>query len=180
MKALALLFTSLIAITAQAATPPLAMNFAEKASHKLVTLAGRNAIDQSFLTDVTRATIAADANGAVIELMSPAVNPNEFNKVTLNFDATGNFLNFTTDFKGVNAASPIFKQANAATLIDLGAEAVVDHLADSADLPVVNENARTLALDTEGTGVHLRIGLNDGRTYSIMMDMTGVVISQGF
>lgn len=156
------------------------MNFVEKSSYALQKLVNQHHIDPSFLTDVSAGKINASAAGAVIELDSPSATPQVMNTLTLTFDANGSLVSYNANFKSVSPMSPIFHPTNAGTILDLGAEAVVDHLKESSDLPVVAETAEALTIDKEGAGFHIRIYLKDGRTYNIIMDDQANVLSKGF
>jgi hypothetical protein len=174
-----LLFTVSFASTASAKTL-VAMNYVEKSAYALQRLVNQNHVDPSFLTDVNAERIAVTNLGAQIELQSPSADPNMVNTITLNFDAKGTLTSFTTNFVSKDPQGPLFSPVNAATILDLGAEAVVDHLAESADLPVVARDAQGLSIAKEGSGFHIRILLNDGRTYNILMDDQANVVSKGF
>lgn len=179
MKCLLIFCAALLSSQAFAKTMA-PMNFVEKSSYALQKLVNQHRIDASFLTDVSAEKINASASGAVIELDSPSANPQVMNTLTLTFDASGTLTSYNADFKSVSAASPIFHPTNAGTILDLGAEAVVDHLNESPDLPVVAATAQALTIDNEGTGFHIRILLQDGRTYNILMDDQANVVGKGF
>lgn len=169
-----------LASTATSARTLTAMNFVEKSSYSLQRLVARKQADPSFMTDVSELTVNVTANGAVIEMKSPSAQVNEFNTLTMQFDPAGALTNFAVDFKSMDHSGPLFTPTNAATIIDLSAEAVVDHLSESPDLPIVAQTARQVILAKESSGIHVRIVLSDSRIYNIFMDAQGKVISKGF
>ena len=179
MKRVFLVITAAVSLGAHARTFE-AMNYVEKSSYALQRLVNQHQVDASYLTDVDSAKVSVSSSGATVVLSSPSAMAGQKNSLTLVFDTRGTMTANTNDFKSAQTSGPLFSPANSATILDLGAEAVVDHLAQSADLPVVSKTAQTVELAREGTGVHLRSGLADGRIYHIMMDTRARVISKGF
>lgn len=172
--------TALLLTTSAWAKTVTAMHYVEKSSYSLQRLVNQHQIDASFLTDVNVVKVDASSTGAVVELQSPAATSPELNTLSLTFDAHGTLVSFATDFKSPGIGGPLFTPTNSATIIDLGAEAVVDHLTESPDLPIVAQSASSLTFSKEDGGLHLRILLQDRRTYHIMMDDKANVLSKGF
>lgn len=159
------------------ATP---MNVVEKSSYQLSGLVSKGKIDASFLTDVTHLSITSDNTGFKVTMFSPSADTNTANTLTIVFDQNGKAVSYNANFASVYPAGPVFSHADAATILDLAAEAIVDHLSESPDNITVAEQAQTLELQPEGSGVLVLITLSSGHVYSIHMDQDAKVISQGF
>jgi hypothetical protein len=161
-----------------AATTP--MNAVEETSHVLDKYTKAQKIDASFLTNVTTITVQATATGLQTIAYAPSANANQANTVTISFDLKGRVTAVNQNFISAYPQGAIFVAADAATLFDLGAEAVVDHLADSADLLVVAQTASVVQLTAGANSIVMKIQLTSGKIYNINMDQNGNVISKGF
>ncbi|MGZ3787877.1 MAG: hypothetical protein ACXVLQ_05105 [Bacteriovorax sp.] len=161
-----------------AATTP--MNAVEETSHIIDKYAKAGKIDASFLTNVTTVTVQAISTGLQTVAYAPSANSSQANTVTISFDLQGRVKTVAQNFISAYPQGPIFIAADSATLFDLGSEAVVDHLADNADLPVVAKNASTVQLTAGANSVVMKIQLTSGKVYNITMDQNGKVLSQGF
>lgn len=155
------------------------MQVVEKSAYALSSLVNRNAIDHSYLTDVMTLTVKSDAGAFIVEMRSPT-DTAAFNSLTLNLDAQGRLKGFKDAFVARYSRGPVFSKADASVIIDLGAEAVVDHVAESADLVVVSEKAIAVQISVQTQGPLFQITLNDGRIYKIQMDADANVLSKGF
>lgn len=156
------------------------MHVVESTTHAIASLAKKNSIDKSFVSDSMTVVIEKTATGYVTQVLAPSADAKQFNTISMTFDLTGKLTGSKSNFVSVNAASPIFTKLTAAKLLDLGAEAIVDHLADNAEIPVVSENAKSMQMTKLPVGQKVEITLNDGRVYTINMDAAGVVVSKGF
>lgn len=179
MKTLITLVTILAATTVSAKTMT-AMNYVEKSAYAIQRLTQQNKINALFLTDTSQESVAVRADGATLELRAIAGTGQLDNVLIFEFDSSGNLSSYKEVVDSRNSASPIFSNLNAATILDLGAEAVVDHLGESADLPVVASAARGVTINKDGGGYKFAISIADGRTYTIQMDEQGNIVGQGF
>lgn len=171
-----LLLTALLSHAAEV-TP---MHIVEKSSYQLGGLVSKLKIDPSYLTDVTTLTVTQDNSGFKVIMQSPSATPDIANKLEIPFDKTGKAGTAVATFTSRYSQGPIFALTNAAVFLDLGAEAIVDHLADSPDNIVVARTTQAVDLQKENSGVLMLVHLTDGRAYSIHMDNKGKVLSQGF
>lgn len=155
------------------------MQVIEKSAYALSSLVNRNAIDHSYLTDVMTLTVKPDAGGFTVEMRSPTDSA-AFNSLVLTLDTQGKLKGFKDAFVARYSRGPVFAKADASVIIDLGAEAVVDHVSESADLVVVSEKATAVQISVQAQGPLFQISLNDGRVYKIQMDADANVLSKGF
>ncbi len=171
--------TALVSFSAMAkeVTP---MLIVEKASYQIGGLVAKSKIDASYLTDITTLTVTPVEKGFKVVLLSPSADQNNPNSLEIPFDANGKAGTASANFVSKFPQGPIFNAANVATLLDLGAEAIVDHLSASPDNIVVARTTQAVDLQKEATGVLMLVHLTDGRTYSIHMNANGKVLSQGF
>ena len=156
------------------------MHAVEKSSYQLGGLVNKGKVDASFLTDVTSLTIASDSSGFKVTMYSPSSDNNKPNTLDLSFDTSGKVTSFNANFVSRSPQGPIFTKATVATLLDLGAEAIVDHLGESADNVTVAQNAKAIDLSKVGDEILLEISLTNGQVFNIRMDQDGKVLSQGF
>ena len=180
MKKLITLLTLMLSINIfAAATTP--MNAVEETSHiidKYSSKAGK--IDASYLTNVTTIAISTTSTGLQAIAYAPSANANQANTLTINFDLKGRVTAVNTNFISAYPNGPIFIAADSATLFDLGAEAVVDHLNDDANLPVVAQTAALVQLTSGTNSIVMKIQLTSGKIYNISLDQNGNVLSKGF
>lgn len=177
--AIAFLTTTILS-TAVWAAPLSPMGMIERASHQVINLAKKNSIDRSYLSDVNTAAVKKTAQGWEVTLTSPSADAAVVNTLVVQFDAKGKAAGFSTKFTSVSAESPLYRQANAGELMDLGSEAIVDHLNESADIVRVSDTTERIELKTETDGVLLLAYLTTGEVYKIKMDFMANVISKGF
>jgi hypothetical protein len=157
------------------------MNAVEETAHIVDKYAKAGKIDASFLNNVTTVTVQATATGLQTVAYAPSADAAKANTVVVSFDVKGRVTAVNQNFVSAYPKGPIFVAADAATLIDLGSEAVVDHLADNATLPIVAQTATMVQLSSSGANsVVLKIQLSSGKIYNINMDQNGNVLSQGF
>ncbi len=161
---------------AAASTP---MNAVEETAHIIDKYAKAGKIDASFLTNVTTISVQSTGTGLQTIAYAPSANPSQANTVTISFDANGRVKAVGQNFVSAYPR-PIFIAADAATLLDLGAEAIVDHLADNADLPVVAQSAAMVQLTAGANSIVMKIQLSSGKIYNVNMDQNGNVLSKGF
>lgn len=180
MKAIVLgLITSVLALHAHAKTMT-PMGIIEKTSYQISGLVNKGKIDKSYQTDVTLVTVQKTPQGFEVQASSPSADLQSPNLLNLSFDLSGKVVAFSSAFNSVNLQSPVFSSASAAELLDLGAEAFVDHLAESADYLTVAQNTEAVELVKNNAGVLLNVKLADGRIYHLQMDIQGKVLSRGF
>ncbi len=180
MKKIFLTFAvSLLSIGAMAKeiTP---MHVVEKASYQISGLVTKGKIDASYLTDISTLTVSKDETGYKVIMQSPSADEKNPNRLEIPFDLNAKAGVATAQFNSKYPQGPVFTGANAAVLLDLGAEAIVDHLSAAADNIVIARTTIAVDLQKEATGVAMAAHLNDGRTYFIHMDENGQVLSQGF
>jgi len=170
---------SLTSIAAQAReiTP---LHVVEKVSYQIAGLVNKSKIDASYLTDITTLTVTKEANGFKVVLLSPSADEKNPNKLEVPFDLNAKAGTAVATFVSRSTQGPIFTVATVATLLDFGAEAIVDHLSEAPENIEVARNTQAVDLSKEATGVLFLIHLTDGRTYSIHMDAKGKVLSKGF
>lgn len=180
MKQLLISFAvALVGLTAAAReiTP---MHVVEKASYQVGGLVNKGKIDASYLTDITTLTVTKDAAGFKVVLLAPSADQNNPNKLEIPFDLNAKAGAAVSTFNSKYPQGPVFTAANVSTLLDLGAEAIVDHLSDSPDNIVIARTTQAVDLQKENAGVAMIVHLTDGRIYTIHMDGNGKVLSQGF
>lgn len=156
------------------------MNIVEKASYQLSGLVNQGKVDASFATDVNHVTVTPKDSGFQIQLTSPSADENITNTLDISFDVNGKVTGYAVNFVSASAHGPIFSPTDAATILDLGAEAFVDHLSESQDNVFVAENVRSMDLSKENTGVLILIHLSAGQVYTVHMDAQGNILSKGF
>lgn len=156
------------------------MNIVEKASYQLSGLVTKGKVDATYLTDVNHVTVSQSASGFQIQLSSPSADANSVNTLDIAFDLNGKATGYAANFVSAYPQGPVFSSANAATILDLAAEAFVDHLSESQDNVVVADNVRSMDLSTESSGVLIVIHLATGQDYTVHMDAQGNVLSKGF
>lgn len=156
------------------------MHIVEKTSYQIGGLVNKGKIDASYLSDITTLTISKRSDGFDVTLLSPSADEKNPNLLTIPFDLNAKAGLASSTFYSKFPQGPIFTSASTAILLDLGAEAIVDHLSESPENIEVARNAQAVDLQKETTGVLMLIHLTDGRTYSIHMDPNGKVISKGF
>lgn len=179
MKKLIALFALALSLNLfAAATTP--MNAVEETSHIIDKYSKSGKIDASFLHNVTTITIQSTTTGLVAVAYAPSASSTQANTVTVGFDLQGRVKTVNQNFISAYPQGPIFIAADAATLIDLGAEAIVDHLADNADLPNVAKNANMIQLTGGQNSIVMKIQLTNGQVYNVVMDQNGNVLSKGF
>ena len=179
MKKLITLLTLMLSINIfAAATTP--MNAVEETSHIIDKYSKAGKIDASYLTNVTTIAISTTSTGLQAIAYAPSANANQANTLTINFDLKGRVTAVNTNFISAYPNGPIFIAADSATLFDLGAEAVVDHLNDDANLPVVAQTAALVQLTSGTNSIVMKIQLTSGKIYNISLDQNGNVLSKGF
>jgi hypothetical protein len=162
-----------------AATTP--MNAVEETAHLVDKYAKSGKIDPSFLNNVTTVTVQATATGLQTVAYAPSADATRANTIVITFDANGRLASVNQNFVSAYPQGAIFSAADAATLLDLGSEAIVDHLADDASLVTVAQTATMVQLTSGGANtVVLKIQLASGKVYNVNMDQNGNVISKGF
>lgn len=170
---------SLVSVSTFAATYT-PMNIVEKASYQLSGLVTKGKVDASYLTDVNHVTVAQEANGFHIQLSAPSADTKTINTLDIAFDMNGKSTGFTANFVSRFPQSPIFTPTNAATILDLAAEAFVDHLSESPDNVMVAQNVESMDLSKEASGTLILVHLKQGQVYTVHMDPKGNIISKGF
>lgn len=173
----AVVLASVTAFAGKVITP---MHIIEKSSYQLAGLVSKGKIDASYLTDVTAVTVTPEATGFRVTMYSPSADENNSNTLEMIFDTGAKATSASANFVSRFPHGPILDGANAATILDLGAEAIVDHLNESPDNMVVAQNVQSVEIQKESAGVLFLVNLNNGQTYSIHMDQDGKVLSQGF
>lgn len=174
---IAVVLASVVAFAGKVITP---MHVVEKSSYQLAGLVSKGKIDASYLTDVTTVTVTQESGGFRVKMYSPSADESNPNTLEMTFDQAGKATSASANFVSRFPHGPLLDGANAATILDLGAEAIVDHLSESSDNVVVAQNVQSVEIQKEATGVLFLVNLNNGQTYSIHMDQDGKVISQGF
>lgn len=169
-------------ISAQAAITP--MNLAEKASYRLTALVTRGTVPAYMSTDLAEVqfqsiTLADGKPGTAVILLSHSNVSAEPNSVTVNFSADGKIVDSPSHIVGQGNPAPIFVKPDGAKLLDLASEAVVDHLNEDANLPVVARDAQFIEVSKDG-GALFSIHLKDGRIYKVLLGLDGRMISRGF
>ena len=162
-----------------AATTP--MTAVEETAHLVDKYAKAGKIDSSYLNNITSIVVQSTPAGLQTIAYAPSANSAEANNIVISFDLQGRAKSLKQNFISAYPQGPIFVAADAATLFDLGAESVVDHLADNADLPNVNETATMVELTSDGANtVVMKIQLLSGKIYLVKMDQNGNVLAKGF
>jgi hypothetical protein len=156
------------------------MHIVEKSSYQIDSLIKKHKIDPSFLTDVTDVTVKENNSEFVVQLTSPSSQENQVNTLDMVFGADAKLKSFTTQFYDLAKTSPILTGINVAQVLDLGAEAFVDHLHESQENVLIAETVQHIKLEKVENGVTLRIKLKDDRIYSITLNNEGNIISRGF
>ncbi|MCB9073258.1 MAG: hypothetical protein H6623_06520 [Bdellovibrionaceae bacterium] len=156
-----------------------AMKVVEKSSYQLAALAKKKEIDESFLYNINSIDIQTQAAGYTLVLKSPSADSSKLNTITMNFDQKGKVTGYAVDFTSAPVTN-IFSGLDMATIIDLSAEAVVDHVSEDKALVDVADMATQVHYMPDNTGYSIVIQLNDSRTYTIKMDDTGAVTSKSF
>lgn len=164
-------------LTSVSSAALLPMNFAEKSSYQLTALVKKGTVDKSFLIDLNKVTLQTSQQGAVVLLSSPSLNAQDPNTITINFDASGKVADATTHFTAADPQKAVFNKANADVILDLGSEAVVDHQKDSPDIAFSAAHAKEISFSQDGK-INMNIKLDDGRTYTVIMDLDGNVLSR--
>ena len=178
MKTIITLITLAISLNLYAGgTTP--MNAVEETAHIIDKYAKAGKIDASFLTNVTTITILGTAAGLQTTAYAPSANPNQANTLTITFDLQGRVKTVNQNFISAYP-TPVFTAADAATLLDFGAEAIVDHLNDNADIPTVAKLATMVQLTAGTNSIIMKIQLSSGPVYNISLDQNGNVLGQGF
>ncbi len=180
MKNLFLSATLVLASLVTLAGEVTPLHVVEKVSYQIAGLVKKSKIDASYLTDITTLTVTKDETGFKVVLLSPSAEENNPNKLEVPFDLTAKAGTAVATFVSKSPQGPIFTGASVAVLLDLGAEAIVDHLSAAPENIEVARNTQAVDLQKEDTGVLMLIHLTDGRTYSIHMDNKGKVLSKGF
>ena len=152
----------------------------EKSSYALDKLAQKKQIDPSYLTDIMTVTIEVVNSQYVLTMLAPSNDINNNNKLVMILDGSGKMVSATPTFIGKNEKSPIFSKISVATILDLGAETIVDHLSESTDMPVVAKTTKFLQIEATTSGPLLHFNLNDSRVYHVQMDNNGTVTKKGF
>lgn len=161
-----------------AATTP--MNAVEEVSHIIDKYSKAGKIDASYLTNVTTITVASTPTGLQAVAYAPSADANQANTLTIAFDLKGRIASVNQNFISAYPKGAIFVAADSATLFDLGAEAIVDHLNDNSDLPVVAQTASMVQLTGGINSIVMKIQLTSGKVYNINLDQNGNVLSKGF
>lgn len=156
------------------------LNVVEKVSYQIAGLVKKTKIDASYLTDITTLTVTKEANGYKVVLFAPSADQNNPNKLEVPFDLNAKAGTAVATFNSKYPQGPIFTGASVAVLLDLGAEAIVDHLSAAPENIEVARNTQAVDLQKEESGVLMLIHLTDGRAYGIHMDVKGKVLSKGF
>lgn len=156
------------------------MNIVEKASYQLSGLVTKGKVDASYLTDINHVSVVKTEAGFQIQLSSPSADANTVNTLDIAFDPNGKATGYAANFISAFPQGPIFSSTNSATILDLAAEAFVDHLSESPENVVVAENVSSMDLSTEESGVLILIHLLDGQVYTVHMDAQGNILSKGF
>ncbi len=180
-----LVLTTLLALTgisSLAALTPL--NLAEKSSYRLTAMVQKKDIPAYMSTDLSQVQINQNVilpngeTGTSIVLLSPSNKTDEPNSVTVYFSAAGKIIDATSHIVA-SAGSPIFIEADGAKLLDLAAEAVVDHFTEDPGLMEVANGAQSIDVEKK-EGALFSIHMKDGRTYKVLLSLQGELISKGF
>ncbi len=167
----------LLTVTAKA-NHLLPMNFSEKASYQITALVKKGSIDKSFLLDISKVTLKMTADGgAIVTASSSSLVANDPNTVQMTFGHDAKLKAMTTHFTAVDTTKTVFPKANSDVVWDLGSEAVVDFQKDSADIAYAAANAQEIIFEQNGTVV-MSVKLADKRTFEVVMDLDGKVISK--
>lgn len=177
-KYIVLTVIAMVTMNSQAATIS-AMSFAEKAAHQVTSLMKKGAVDKSIVLDLKTVTMKPSPQGETVVLSTQTAKAGATNTLTIEFNAAGKVVSSTPAFKEAAAVTPIFTKANADTVFDLGAEAVVDHVKDSAEIAFVAEHATQIDFAQDAKGISMNITLDDKRIYNVTMDLDGNVLSKG-
>jgi hypothetical protein len=178
---------AMMALPAVAAVTP--MNIAEKSSYRLAAMIKRGSVPKAMATDLAAVRIddtqlPSGAKGYQVVMMSPSNDPQAPNTVTILFGLDGKAVSEQINYIASSGQGPVFSQADGATLLDLGSEAIVDHLSEDAALPQVaslaNEIVLTKAMTQQGDVAVFDIHMKDGHVYRIVMDLDGNVLQKGF
>jgi hypothetical protein len=156
------------------------MHMVEKSSYQISSLIKKNKIDASFLTDISDLSVKEINGEFLVGIISPSNQQNIVNALDLVLGLDGKLKSFSTHFNGVSGVSPILTGINAAQVLDLGAEAFVDHLAESQENVLVAETVTHIKIEKVESGAALRILLSDNRIYSLILNNNGEVVSRGF
>ena len=186
MKNIGLALTILtMAMTSMAAPkrPVVTMDAVESTAHAIIAGLKKKQIDPLFGTDITGLTISSSKDGYAVEVIAPSADQNAPNKLSLTFDLAAKLTSVKQTVVSKNPNGALFTSLDAGTIMDYGAEAVVDHLLDTPtnpDLAPVSQTVVSEDLTLEANGPRVKVHLNDGRTYIIQMDKEGNVLTQGF
>lgn len=174
-----ILLTTALTISADAAGKLKPMNVVEKSSYLLNSLVSKKQIDASYLNNITALTIVTTDTGYSVEMSAPTDATDVFNTLSMSFDKKGAPTGQSTKF--VSAPSkPVFTTVDSSKIIDLAAEAVVDHLSESADLVTVADNVKVIHYSVSGAEILVSVTLTDARVFNIQMDLNAVVLSKIF
>lgn len=155
------------------------MHIVEKSAYQLAGLVKQGKIDSSYLTNVDTLSIEVTSQGYTIHLTSPSDQKNKFNELSLAFAANGKLLQ--VDDKFVSAGpDKTFTTTDSSTLIDLTAEAFVDHLTEDPNNPIVAENVNNIIMAPVAGGINVQITLIDSRIYVLEMDTLGQITHKYF
>jgi hypothetical protein len=171
------LFASMLSVTSNAANT--AMHLVETSSYSLTALVQKGTVPAYISTDLSAVQINDGPTAKSVVLMSPSNNPADPNSVTIQFSAAGKVIGTQNHIVGQPATAPIFTAVDGAKLLDLAAEAVVDHLTEDANLPTVAATATSILISKQNAA-QFAIQLKDGRVYKIVLDLAGNLISKGF
>jgi hypothetical protein len=156
------------------------MGIVEKVSYQISGLSTKGLIDAHFAADTSKVTIQKTSTGYDVVVLAPSASANQSNQLNLGFDTGGKATSYKANFVSASPMSPLFPRATAAELLDLGAEAFVDHLGEATENVTVAESVQTVTLIKNELGILLDSTLSDGRTYHLQLDLDGKVISRGF
>ena len=176
--------TTVMSLNVFAASEPL--HLMEKASHRLMNMIKKNEAPAYISTDMNRATARVvqmpDGQTATqITMYASSTNPQDPNWVSVYYDSEAKVL--ATDKHIVSAAenSPIFTQTEGARLLDLGTEIVLDNMGPAhPELQLIAETTESVDMVKKEQSVLFLIHLTDRRTYQVVTDLDGNLISQGF
>lgn len=179
MKKLLIIFSVLIlGQMALAALTP--MHIIEKSSYQIKNLVKKNKINASFLSDITDVTVTATNGEYQLHMTSPSSQQSINNYLDMVMGSDAKLKSFTTQFNSPSAQSPILTAITTAQVLDLGAEAFVDHLHESQENVLIAENVKQIQLVKVEGGVTLKIHLVDTRIYTITLNNNGDVVARGF
>jgi hypothetical protein len=165
------------------------MNIAERSAYRLESLISKGSVPKEMASDLSSVQISttqikSGVIGYQAVLSSPSNDSAHPNTVTLLFGLDGKPVSESVNFTQASSSGPMFTQATGATLLDLGAEAIVDHLAEDPSLVQVATLANLITLSrqstAQGDSVQFNIHLNDGRIFQILMDLNGNLLGKSF